>query len=50
MHAVATAFGLSWTEIGRLVENAISSGFAPFELRQRILRDVVRPAYARLAA
>lgn len=50
MHAVATAFGLSWTEVGRLVENAISSGFAPFELRQRILRDVVRPAYARLAA
>jgi adenosine deaminase len=49
MHAVAKAFGLTWAEIGRLVENAISSGFAPYELRQRILRDVVRPAYARLA-
>ena len=49
MHAVATAFGLSWGEVGRLVENAISSGFAPHELRQHILRDVVRPVYARLA-
>jgi len=49
MHAVATAFDLTWTEVGRLVDNAISSGFAPYDVRQRILRNIVRPAYAQLA-
>jgi len=46
MLAVSTAFSLSWAEMQRLVENAVSSGFAPHEERQRILRDVVRPWYA----
>jgi len=46
MLAVATAFNLSWSEIGRLVENAVSAGFASFAERQRILREVVRPWYA----
>jgi adenosine deaminase len=50
MHAVAQAFDLTWNEVGRLVDNAISSGFAPHELRQQILRDIVRPAYTRLAS
>lgn len=45
MHAVATAFNLTWGEVRRLVENALRSGFAPYELRQRILREVVAPAY-----
>jgi hypothetical protein len=31
------------------VTNAIEAGFAPYEERQRILREVVRPAYAALA-
>jgi len=48
MHAVATAFELSWAEIRRLVENAVKSGFAPHDVRDRILREVVAPAYDRL--
>lgn len=50
MQAVATAFDLSWQEVGRLVENGVSSGFAAFDERRRILRDVVRPAYAALGS
>jgi adenosine deaminase len=49
MWAVATAFDLSWHEIGRLVENGIRSAFAPSETRQRLLDHVVRPAYAALS-
>jgi adenosine deaminase len=48
--AVTAAFDLSWVEIERLVSNAIVAGFAPYEERRRILRDVVRPAYAELAS
>lgn len=49
MHAVATAFDLSWGEVRRLVENALWSGFAPYETRRDIVRDVVAPAYDALA-
>ena len=49
MFAVAQAAGLTWDEIGRLVENGIGSAFAPWSARQRLLADVVRPAYAALA-
>ena len=49
MWAVASAFDLSWEEVGRLVENGVRSSFAPFETRQRVLDSVVRPAYAALA-
>lgn len=45
MLAVSTAFDLTWAEMGRLVENAIGSGFAPYEQREAILRSVVRPWY-----
>lgn len=48
MHAVASAFDLSWSEIRQLVENAVRSGFAPYDVRERIMREVVAPAYARL--
>jgi adenosine deaminase len=48
--AVAEAFDLSWDEIEQLVVNAVEAGFAPYEERQRILCDVVRPAYAALAS
>jgi adenosine deaminase len=48
--AVAQAFDLSWDEIERLVVDAIEAGFAPYEERRRIIRDVVRPAYAALAS
>ena len=49
MLAVSTAFDLSWAEMHRLVENAVSSGFAPFEERRRILRDIVDPWYSAAA-
>jgi len=49
MGAVASAFDLTWPEIGRLVENGISSAFAPWETRRRLIDDVVRPAYAALS-
>ena len=48
--ALNDAHGLSWTEIERLVTNAISSGFAPLPERQQILNEVVAPAYAALRA
>ena len=50
MFAVAQAAGLSWAEVGRLVEHGVASAFAPWATRQRLLADVVRPAYAALAA
>jgi adenosine deaminase len=46
--AVTQAFDLSWAEVERLVVDAIEAGFAPYEERRRIVRDVVRPAYAEL--
>lgn len=48
--AVAEAFELSWAEVEQLVVNAVEAGFAPHEERRRIVDDVVRPAYAALAA
>lgn len=38
--AAATTFDLTSSEIERLVTNAVSSGFAPFEVRRRVLDDV----------
>jgi adenosine deaminase len=49
MYAVATTFDLSWAEVGQLVENGIMASFAPWEERQRLVHDVVAPAYAALA-
>jgi adenosine deaminase len=46
MFAVASAFGLAWPEVGRLVENGVASGFAPYAERARILREIVRPWYS----
>jgi adenosine deaminase len=47
--AVTEAFDLSWSEVERLVVNAIEAGFAPYEERRRIIDDVVQPAFARVA-
>ena len=47
--ALHEACGITWEEIGCLVENAIASSFAPLETRRAILDEVVRPAYASLA-
>lgn len=47
--AVADAFHLDWHEIGRLVRNAAESSFAPYEVRRRLVDEVIEPAYAALA-
>ncbi len=48
MHAVATAFDLTWGEVRQLVVNAIDSGFAPYSTRRHIVDSVVNPAFAAL--
>jgi adenosine deaminase len=50
LHAVAVAGGLDWTEVGMLVEHGAASAFAPWAVRRRLIDDVIRPAYADLAA
>ncbi len=47
--AVAEAFDLSWDEVERLALNALRASFAPYEVRQRIERQVVRPRIGALA-
>jgi adenosine deaminase len=43
--AVATTFELTWPEIERLVLNAMSSSFAPYDARQRIACDQIQPFF-----
>jgi adenosine deaminase len=43
---VATAFDLSWPEVGDLVRNAAMSSFAPIERRRQLVREVIDPAFA----
>ena len=47
--ALHDAHQLSWSDIERLVTNAISSGFAPLTERQHIIDNIVAPAYWSLA-
>jgi adenosine deaminase len=47
---VAATFDLSWDEIERLVTNAVTSSFAPWAQRRRIVDEIVAPAYAALRA
>ncbi len=42
--AVATA-GLTADALGAIVERTIQAGFGDYELRRRLIEDVVRPAY-----
>jgi len=49
LEALHDAYQLSWADIERLVTNAISSGFAPLTERQRIIDNIVAPAYLSLA-
>jgi adenosine deaminase len=50
MAAVVAAFDLGWADVEQLVVNALEAAFAPYEVRRGIIDDVVRPAYAALAA
>ncbi len=49
VHAVATTFGLTWDEIGRLTANAVASGFGDHDERRRLIDTVIIPAYRALA-
>lgn len=44
--AVSDAFDLSWGEVERLVTNAVTNGFAPYETRRRIIAEHVAPWFA----
>lgn len=46
--AVASTFDWSWSDVSRAVTNAAMAAFWPLELRQRLVRDVIAPAYAAL--
>jgi adenosine deaminase len=49
-HALATTFGLDWAQLERVAVNGARAAFAPLEARQRLVDDVIRPAYAALRA
>ena len=42
------AFGIGWSQIGRLTTNAMKSAFIPFDERLELLERVIWPAYAEL--
>lgn len=48
--AVATTHELSWDEARLLAVCALRSSFAPYDVRERILTDVVDPGYAGLSS
>lgn len=43
--ALATAFGLDMADLGAITENALLAGFGDWPTRQRLIEEVVRPAY-----
>jgi adenosine deaminase len=47
---LAEVFGFGLDEIEWLTINAMKSAFAPFDLRLRLIHEVVRPGYAHLRA
>ncbi|MEZ5215636.1 MAG: adenosine deaminase [Ilumatobacteraceae bacterium] len=49
-HVVATTHELSWAEVEQLVVNGLRSSFAPREQRERLVNDVVRPAFAAVSS
>ena len=42
------AFGIGWSQIGRLTTNAMKSAFIPFDERLELLERVIWPAYVEL--
>jgi adenosine deaminase len=40
------AFGIGWSQIGRLTTNAMKSAFIPFDERLELLEGIIWPAYA----
>jgi adenosine deaminase len=50
MTALVEAFGYGWTDLRWFTINAMKSAFLPFDERLAIIDDVIKPAYAALAA
>lgn len=48
--AVSHAFGLTWDEARRLTVAALGASFAPFEVRERILAEIVEPGFVELSS
>ncbi len=48
--ALADTFGIDIGEMEWLTINAMKSAFAPFDLRLRLINEVIKPGYARLRA
>ncbi len=49
LHAVATAFGLTWDDAAQLARNAIRSSFAPQDVRDRLIAEIVDPGFDALS-
>jgi adenosine deaminase len=45
IHAVATAFDLSWSEVGKLATNAMESSFASWSTKRYLVDSVLKPTY-----
>jgi adenosine deaminase len=50
MTALVEAFGYGWSDLRWFTINAMKSAFLPFDERLAIIDDVIKPAYAALAA
>jgi adenosine deaminase len=46
-HALSKTFGLGLDEMQWLTLNAMKSAFAPFDVRLRLINEVIKPGYAR---
>ncbi len=46
--ALAETFGLGWKDLEQVAVNGAEAAFAPREVRERLVREVIRPAYAAL--
>ena len=50
MFEMVTACDWNFQDLQRTTINALKSAFIPFEERLEIIEEVVKPAYARIAA
>jgi adenosine deaminase len=46
--AVAETFDLGWEDLEELAVNGARAAFLPWERRERLIEDVLRPAYGAL--
>jgi adenosine deaminase len=50
MEQVVQAFGWTFQDLQRVTINALKSSFIPFDERLKIIDEVVKPTYAKIAA